>query len=64
MFDGGSVRLEATAGRGAMMAASPSVAGSLSASGISGRKSEEIADLIDLFAKMQYRAKEVTPRVR
>ncbi|XP_031423858.1 myotubularin-related protein 14 isoform X2 [Clupea harengus] len=46
-----------------MMAASPSVAGSLSASGISGRKSEEIADLIDLFAKMQYRAKEVTPRV-
>uniref|UniRef100_G3PBN4 Myotubularin related protein 14 n=1 Tax=Gasterosteus aculeatus aculeatus TaxID=481459 RepID=G3PBN4_GASAC len=27
------------------------------------RKSEEIADLIDLFSKMQYRAKEATPRV-
>ncbi|XP_062400578.1 myotubularin-related protein 14 isoform X2 [Sardina pilchardus] len=46
-----------------MMAASPSVAGCLSASGISGRKSEEIADLIDLFSKMQYRAKEITPGV-
>ncbi|XP_041944732.1 myotubularin-related protein 14 isoform X2 [Alosa sapidissima] len=46
-----------------MMAASPSVAGCLSASGISGRKSEEIADLIDLFSKTQYRAKEITPRV-
>ncbi|KAM4625206.1 phosphatidylinositol-3,5-bisphosphate 3-phosphatase MTMR14 isoform 2-T2 [Polymixia lowei] len=41
-----------------MMAASPS-----SSSGMSGRKSEEIADLIDLFSKTQYRAKEVTPRV-
>uniref|UniRef100_A0A8C7N2D4 Myotubularin related protein 14 n=1 Tax=Oncorhynchus kisutch TaxID=8019 RepID=A0A8C7N2D4_ONCKI len=30
---------------------------------ISGRKTEEIADLIDLFSKTQYRAKEVTPRV-
>ncbi|XP_030632533.1 myotubularin-related protein 14 isoform X2 [Chanos chanos] len=46
-----------------MMAASPSAAGSLTASGISGRRSEEIADLIDLFSKTQYRAKEVTPRV-
>uniref|UniRef100_A0A8B9RN52 Myotubularin related protein 14 n=1 Tax=Astyanax mexicanus TaxID=7994 RepID=A0A8B9RN52_ASTMX len=34
-----------------------------SASGASARKSEEIADLIDLFSKTQYRAKEVTPRV-
>uniref|UniRef100_A0A8B9LTS0 Myotubularin related protein 14 n=1 Tax=Astyanax mexicanus TaxID=7994 RepID=A0A8B9LTS0_ASTMX len=49
------VRLENTAGRSAMMAAS--------ASGASARKSEEIADLIDLFSKTQYRAKEVTPRV-
>uniref|UniRef100_A0A4W5RX13 Myotubularin related protein 14 n=1 Tax=Hucho hucho TaxID=62062 RepID=A0A4W5RX13_9TELE len=48
-----------------MMAAFPSVSGSLTASGlmISGRKTEEIADLIDLFSKTQYRAKEVTPRV-
>ncbi|CDQ95590.1 unnamed protein product [Oncorhynchus mykiss] len=30
---------------------------------ISGRKTEEIEDLIDLFSKTQYRAKEVTPRV-
>ncbi|XP_036426930.1 myotubularin-related protein 14 isoform X1 [Colossoma macropomum] len=33
------------------------------ASGATARKSEEIADLIDLFSKTQYRAKEVTPRV-
>ncbi|XP_045079668.1 myotubularin-related protein 14 isoform X1 [Coregonus clupeaformis] len=48
-----------------MMAAFPSVSGSITASGLmlSGRKSEEIADLIDLFSKTQYRAKEVTPRV-
>ncbi|XP_062312373.1 myotubularin-related protein 14 isoform X2 [Osmerus eperlanus] len=46
-----------------MMATSPSVSESLMASGLSGRKSEEIADLIDLFSKMQYRAKEVNPRV-
>uniref|UniRef100_A0A8C9ZJ95 Myotubularin related protein 14 n=1 Tax=Sander lucioperca TaxID=283035 RepID=A0A8C9ZJ95_SANLU len=45
------------------MAACPSSAGGYSASGLSVRKSEEIADLIDLFSKMQYRAKEVTPRV-
>uniref|UniRef100_A0A674EUJ3 Myotubularin related protein 14 n=1 Tax=Salmo trutta TaxID=8032 RepID=A0A674EUJ3_SALTR len=47
------------------MAASPSVSGSLTASGLtlSGRKSEEIADLIDLFSKTQYRAKEVSRRV-
>ncbi|XP_060724022.1 myotubularin-related protein 14 isoform X2 [Tachysurus vachellii] len=37
--------------------------GSLSAAGTTVRKSEEIADLIDLFSKTQYRAKEVTPRV-
>uniref|UniRef100_A0A3B4U051 Myotubularin related protein 14 n=2 Tax=Seriola TaxID=8160 RepID=A0A3B4U051_SERDU len=50
--------------RGAMMAASPSsAAGGFTASGLSVRKSEEIADLIDLFSKTQYRAKEVTPRV-
>lgn len=65
VFEGGRVRLEATtAGRGVMMAASPSAAGGFTASGLSARKSEEIADLIDLFSKMQYRAKEVTPRVR
>uniref|UniRef100_A0A8C8JW65 Myotubularin related protein 14 n=1 Tax=Oncorhynchus tshawytscha TaxID=74940 RepID=A0A8C8JW65_ONCTS len=48
-----------------MMSAFPSVSGSLTDSGlmISGRKTEEIADLIDLFSKTQYRAKEVTPRV-
>ncbi|XP_046880712.1 myotubularin-related protein 14 isoform X2 [Hypomesus transpacificus] len=46
-----------------MMATSSSVSESLMASGVSGRKSEEIADLIDLFSKMQYRAKEVNPRV-
>lgn len=57
--------MDASVGRGAiMMAASPSAAGSLSLSGIGGRKSEEIADLIDVFSKMQYRAKEVTPGVR
>lgn len=57
LFDGGQVRLEHTAGgrSAAMMAAS--------ASGAAARKSEEIADLIDLFSKTQYRAKEITPRV-
>uniref|UniRef100_A0A7N9ASR4 Myotubularin related protein 14 n=1 Tax=Mastacembelus armatus TaxID=205130 RepID=A0A7N9ASR4_9TELE len=49
--------------RGAVMALSPSAAGGFTASGLSVRKSEEIADLIDLFSKTQYRAKEVTPRV-
>uniref|UniRef100_A0AAY4E204 Myotubularin related protein 14 n=1 Tax=Denticeps clupeoides TaxID=299321 RepID=A0AAY4E204_9TELE len=39
-----------------MMAASPP-------SEIGGRRSEEIAELIDLFSKTQYRAKEVGPRV-
>uniref|UniRef100_A0A8C7PC69 Myotubularin related protein 14 n=1 Tax=Oncorhynchus mykiss TaxID=8022 RepID=A0A8C7PC69_ONCMY len=50
---------------GTMMSAFPSVSGSLTDSGlmISGRKTEEIEDLIDLFSKTQYRAKEVTPRV-
>ncbi|KAM8914815.1 phosphatidylinositol-3,5-bisphosphate 3-phosphatase MTMR14 isoform 2-T2 [Spinachia spinachia] len=46
-----------------MMAASPTSAGGHTAPGLSVRKSEEIADLIDLFSKMQYRAKEATPRV-
>uniref|UniRef100_A0AAY4E2V1 Myotubularin related protein 14 n=1 Tax=Denticeps clupeoides TaxID=299321 RepID=A0AAY4E2V1_9TELE len=32
-------------------------------SAIGGRRSEEIAELIDLFSKTQYRAKEVGPRV-
>lgn len=65
VFEAGRVRLEAsTAGRGAMMSAPPSESGGFAASGLSVRKSEEIADLIDLFSKMQYRAKEVTPRVR
>ncbi|XP_051931087.1 myotubularin-related protein 14 isoform X3 [Hippocampus zosterae] len=46
-----------------MMAASPSVAGGFKATGLSARKGEEIVDLIDLFSKTQYRAKEVTPRM-
>ncbi|XP_047438082.1 myotubularin-related protein 14 isoform X1 [Mugil cephalus] len=46
-----------------MMAASPSAAGVFTATRLSVRKSEEIVDLIDLFSKTQYRAKEVTPRV-
>ncbi|XP_008408617.1 myotubularin-related protein 14 isoform X2 [Poecilia reticulata] len=46
-----------------MMAASPSAAGGYTVSGLSVRKSEQIADLIDLFSKTQYRAKEVSPRV-
>ncbi|KAM9361814.1 phosphatidylinositol-3,5-bisphosphate 3-phosphatase MTMR14 [Symphorus nematophorus] len=46
-----------------MMAASPSAAGGFTAAGLPVKKSEEIADLIDLFSKMQYRAKEVIPRV-
>lgn len=59
------MRLEAAAGgRGAMMATSPTAPGGLTVAGLPVRKSEEIADLIELFSKMQYRAKEVTPRVR
>ncbi|XP_054882576.1 myotubularin-related protein 14 isoform X1 [Poeciliopsis prolifica] len=46
-----------------MMAASPSAAGGFTVSGVSVRKSEQIVDLIDLFSKTQYRAKEVSPRV-
>ncbi|XP_020495221.1 myotubularin-related protein 14 isoform X2 [Labrus bergylta] len=46
-----------------MMAGSPSMAGGFTATGPSVRKSEEIMDLIDLFSKMQYRAKEFIPRV-
>ncbi|XP_034535784.1 myotubularin-related protein 14 [Notolabrus celidotus] len=46
-----------------MMAGSPSAAGGFTATGASVRKSEDIMDLIDLFSKMQYRAKEVTTRV-
>uniref|UniRef100_A0A4W6ECZ0 Myotubularin related protein 14 n=1 Tax=Lates calcarifer TaxID=8187 RepID=A0A4W6ECZ0_LATCA len=46
-----------------MAASSSSAAGGFTASGLSVRKSEEIADLIDLFSKTQYRAKEITPRV-
>lgn len=65
MFEGGRVRIEPTVGLGTMMSAFPSVSGSLTDSGlmISGRKTEEIADLIDLFSKTQYRAKEVSRRV-
>lgn len=60
LFEGGRVRIEhEAAGRGGVMMAT----GSLSASGATARKSEDIADLIDLFSKTQYRAKEVTPRV-
>uniref|UniRef100_A0A8D3DV72 Myotubularin related protein 14 n=1 Tax=Scophthalmus maximus TaxID=52904 RepID=A0A8D3DV72_SCOMX len=49
--------------RGIMMAASSSPAGGFTGPGLSVKKSEEIADLIDLFSKTQYRAREVTPRV-
>uniref|UniRef100_A0A665W489 Myotubularin related protein 14 n=1 Tax=Echeneis naucrates TaxID=173247 RepID=A0A665W489_ECHNA len=50
--------------RGTMMAGSPSsAAGGFLQSRLSFRKSEEIADLIDLFSKTQYRAKEITSRV-
>ncbi|KAL3977685.1 G protein-coupled receptor [Sarotherodon galilaeus] len=38
-------------------------AGGFPAPGLLVRKSEEITDLMDLFSKTQYRAKEVTPRV-
>uniref|UniRef100_A0A8C9S404 Myotubularin related protein 14 n=1 Tax=Scleropages formosus TaxID=113540 RepID=A0A8C9S404_SCLFO len=46
------------------MAASPSSGGGLIAAGAAARRSEDIADLIELFSRTQYRAKEVTPRVR
>ncbi|XP_061793903.1 phosphatidylinositol-3,5-bisphosphate 3-phosphatase MTMR14 isoform X2 [Nerophis lumbriciformis] len=46
-----------------MMAASPSAVRGLTDAGLSARKSEDIADLIDVFSKAQYRAKEVTPRM-
>ncbi|CAL8340908.1 unnamed protein product [Lota lota] len=45
------------------MAGSPSLSGSFTSPGLSIKKGEEIADLIDLFSKIQYRAKEVSPRV-
>ncbi|XP_077567883.1 phosphatidylinositol-3,5-bisphosphate 3-phosphatase MTMR14 isoform X5 [Stigmatopora nigra] len=40
-----------------------SAAGDFKATGLSARKDEQIVDLIDLFSKTQYRAKEVTPRM-
>ncbi|CAL8403487.1 unnamed protein product [Arctogadus glacialis] len=46
-----------------MMAGSPSSSGSFTSPVLSIKKGEEIADLIDLFSKIQYRAKEVSPRV-
>uniref|UniRef100_A0A3Q3MAU1 Uncharacterized protein n=1 Tax=Labrus bergylta TaxID=56723 RepID=A0A3Q3MAU1_9LABR len=46
-------------GSSVMMAGSPSMAGGFTATGPSVRKSEEIMDLIDLFSKMQYRAKDL-----
>lgn len=51
-----------TAGRGATMAASPPAVGDFTEQSV--RKSEEVTNLIDLFSKTQYRAKEVAPRVR
>jgi len=60
--------LEPTAGgrSGTMAGGSLSMSGSFAGSpGPSSlRKGEEIADLIDVFSKVQYRAKEVGPRVR
>uniref|UniRef100_A0A8C5BQN6 Myotubularin related protein 14 n=1 Tax=Gadus morhua TaxID=8049 RepID=A0A8C5BQN6_GADMO len=50
-------------GRGRMMAGSPSSSGSFTSPVLSIKKGEEIVDLIDLFSKIQYRAKEVSPRV-
>ncbi|XP_077385406.1 phosphatidylinositol-3,5-bisphosphate 3-phosphatase MTMR14 [Festucalex cinctus] len=46
-----------------MMNASSSAAGGFKATGLSAKKGEKIVDLIELFSKAQYRAKEVTPRV-
>ncbi|XP_058487214.1 myotubularin-related protein 14 isoform X2 [Solea solea] len=46
-----------------MASSSCSPASGFTGPGLSVRRSEEIADLIDLFSKMQYRAKEVTPQV-
>uniref|UniRef100_H2SN64 Myotubularin related protein 14 n=1 Tax=Takifugu rubripes TaxID=31033 RepID=H2SN64_TAKRU len=46
-----------------MMAASPSVANGFTATSAWARRSEEIPDLIYLFSKTQYRAKEVTSQV-
>lgn len=58
------MRLEATAaGRGTMTDIHLPTAGGFPAPGLLVRKSEEITDLIDLFSKTQYRAKEVTPQV-
>uniref|UniRef100_A0A669DPX5 Myotubularin related protein 14 n=1 Tax=Oreochromis niloticus TaxID=8128 RepID=A0A669DPX5_ORENI len=51
------------AGRGTMTDTHLPTAGGFPAPGLLVRKSEEITDLIDLFSKTQYRAKEVTPRV-
>uniref|UniRef100_A0A8C5CME3 Myotubularin related protein 14 n=1 Tax=Gadus morhua TaxID=8049 RepID=A0A8C5CME3_GADMO len=45
------------------MAGSPSSSGSFTSPVLSIKKGEEIVDLIDLFSKIQYRAKEVSPRV-
>uniref|UniRef100_A0AAX7SWX6 Myotubularin related protein 14 n=1 Tax=Astatotilapia calliptera TaxID=8154 RepID=A0AAX7SWX6_ASTCA len=50
-------------GRGTMTDIHLPTAGSFPAPGLLVRKSEEITDLIDLFSKTQYRAKEVTPQV-
>lgn len=47
-----------------MAASPPDAACDFSASQQSVRKSEEVTDLIDLFSKTQYRAKEATPQVR
>uniref|UniRef100_A0A669D302 Myotubularin related protein 14 n=1 Tax=Oreochromis niloticus TaxID=8128 RepID=A0A669D302_ORENI len=49
--------------RGTMTDTHLPTAGGFPAPGLLVRKSEEITDLIDLFSKTQYRAKEVTPRV-
>lgn len=58
------MRLEASAaGRGTMTDIHLPTAGGFPAPGLLVRKSEEITDLIDLFSKTQYRAKEVTPQV-
>ncbi|XP_038132621.1 myotubularin-related protein 14 isoform X2 [Cyprinodon tularosa] len=46
-----------------MMAASPTAAGGFPFPGLSVRKGEQIAELIELFSRTQYRAKEVSPRV-
>lgn len=65
VFEEGQVRLGSTACRRRLMAFSPtSPAAGYSGPGLAVRRSDEVADLIYLFSKTQYRAKEISPEVR